>query len=125
MPNIDRNVYDNMRRVLQAAGQLEQVTQSFCSNSDERIAAIFRAIENEDTLKILEIAHALKGSCAMFGAKGCAEFCQQIETACSDNSAEIHYEHLRHLTLNLQEEIREIYDFIQCQIPSEKPECCP
>ena len=125
MPNIDRNVYDNMRRVLQAAGQLQQVTQSFCSNSDGRITDIFRAIEDQDALEISEIAHALKGSCAMFGAKGCSELCQQIESACNNASAETNYEHLRHLTLNLQEELKEIYNFIQCHSSSEKPECCP
>jgi HPt (histidine-containing phosphotransfer) domain-containing protein len=125
MPNIDRDVYDNMRRVLQAAGQLEQVTQSFCANSQERIAAILLAIEEQNALQVSGIAHALKGSCAMFGARGCSEICQQIENACTDISAESNYEHMHQLTLHLQDELKEIYNFIQCQVSSDKTECCP
>lgn len=125
MPNIDRDVYDNMRRVLRAAGQLEQVTQSFCANSHERIASILLAIEEQNAPRVSGVAHALKGSCAMFGARGCSEICQQIENACSDTRVEINYEHMRHLTLQLQDELKEIYNFIQCQVSSDKPECCP
>jgi len=125
MPNIDRVVYDNMRRVLQAAGQLEQVTESFCTNSQERIATILLAIEDQNAIRVAGIAHALKGSCAMFGARGSSEICQQIENACLDTSAETNYEHLRHLTLNLQDELKEVYSFIQCQVSSDKTDCCP
>ena len=54
MPNIDRVVYDNMRRVLQAAGQLEQVTESFCTNSQERIATIFLRLKTKTPFALQE-----------------------------------------------------------------------
>lgn len=125
MPNIDRNIYDNMRRILSAAGQLEQVTESFCSHSRNRIKLIFLSIDSKDIKAIAETSHAMKGSCAMFGAKRCAELCQQLENASSKNESEPDFENLRQLTDDLQAELNDVIKFIQCQLDTKGQDCCP
>lgn len=125
MLNIDRDVYDNMRRVLRSAGQLEQVTESFCSNSLERISSILQAINDRDIQKMSGVAHALKGSCAMFGARGCLDLCQQLENACQDTGTDSDYEQLIRITLTLQDEIKDVINFIRCQDSPGRPGCCP
>lgn len=125
MPNIDRNIYDNMRRILSAAGQLEQVTESFCSHSRNRIKLILSSIDSKDMKAISETSHALKGSCAMFGAKLCAEICQQLENASSEKISEPDYELLRQLTDDLAVELNDVIKFIQCQLDTKGQDCCP
>jgi HPt (histidine-containing phosphotransfer) domain-containing protein len=125
MANIDREIFDSMSRVLRASGQLEQIIQSFCSNCEDRVAVIFRSIDKKDPHTIISTAHALKGSCSMFGAKSCADLCQQIENSTTWSSTPANYNQIRQLTETLSKELNEIKQFLRCQVDPGKPECCP
>jgi HPt (histidine-containing phosphotransfer) domain-containing protein len=79
--NIDMIVYGSLTRTLAATGQLETVVNIFNRNLAERRAALKDAYNLDERGKIKDIAHALKGSCGMFGANRCADLCQEIENA--------------------------------------------
>lgn len=125
MAKIDFSIYESMARVLKASGQLEQLTESFCENNSKRIDELKRAVANKNAIKAGEIAHALKGSCSMFGAKSCAELCQKIEYSLEEICGSNDYSELSNLIPLLQSELANVIEFLRAQSNHQKPECCP
>lgn len=125
MAQIDTKIYASMCRILRAGGQLEQVTATFCTNSRSRLEQLRKAIEQRNDSDLIGVAHALKGSCAMFGAKGCAEICQSIENIVTKNPQNKNYESLENLLENLTKELDQVFEFLQKQPNPETKDCCP
>lgn len=125
MSKIDFQIYESMARVLKASGQLEQLTESFCANNTRRIDDLRVAVAKKDALSTSEIAHALKGSCSMFGAKSCAELCQQIEHILAKTVSENDYTEISTLISSLEAELSDVITFLRIQVSPQKPECCP
>ncbi len=125
MPKIDFQIYESMARVLKASGQLEQLTESFCANNTRRIDDLRVAVAKKDASSTSEIAHALKGSCSMFGAKSCAELCQQIERILAKTVSENDYTEISNLISSLEVELSDVITFLRIQANPQKPECCP
>ena len=125
MAKIDLSIYESMARVLRASGQLEQLTESFCANNSKRMSDLKLAITNNDNLIAGEIAHALKGSCSMFGANACADLCRQIEHTLEKHCAINDCAELASLLSHLEVELSAVSDFLRSQVSYQKPECCP
>lgn len=125
MAKIDLAIYESMARVLRASGQLEQLTESFCANNSKRIGDLKLAITNNNNLIAGEIAHALKGSCSMFGATSCAELCRRIEHTLEKTRAINDCSELASLLSHLEVELSDVNEFLRSQASYQKPECCP
>lgn len=125
MQKIDIKIYESMSRVLRASGQLEQITQSFCSNSQTRVSSLKIAVMERRTAEIISLAHAMKGSCSMFGARACAEICQKIETCCHQEARDETFEQISELVESLDKELAAVKEFLLAQTKNERPECCP
>lgn len=125
MEKIDLEIYESMSRVLRASGQLKQVTQSFCNNNQARVLALKTAILEKRKAEIMTLSHAMKGSCAMFGARTCAEICQQIEACCHQDVQDETFEKLFQLVESLDKELSVVKEFLLARSTTERPECCP
>lgn len=125
MAKIDLSIYESMARVLRASGQLEQLIESFCANNSKRMSDLKLAITNNDNRIAGEIAHALKGSCSMFGANACADLCRQIEHSLEKTRAINDCSELTSLLSHLEVELSGISEFLRSQAYDQKPECCP
>jgi len=125
MVKIDLVIYESMARVLRASGQLEQLTESFCANNSRRLGDLKLAVTNNDNQIAVEIAHALKGSCSMFGATSCAELCRQIEHTLEKTRMINDCAELTSLLSHLEVELSAISEFLRSQVSYQKPECCP
>ena len=79
--NIDMIVYEGLTKILTSSGQMKTVVDIFNTNLTSRVATLKDAFEQDQRATIKDVAHALKGSCAMFGATRCADLCQEIENA--------------------------------------------
>ena len=101
--NIDMTVYESLTSTLASTGQLETVVNIFYKNLNERVTALKNAYLESERSKIKDIAHALKGSCSMFGAYKCADLCQEIENAAQIVDQELPAHLLTKLLNNLDE----------------------
>jgi HPt (histidine-containing phosphotransfer) domain-containing protein len=121
---IDLAIYESMARVLQASGQLEQLTESFCANNAARIRDLKNALANKDYAQVSAIGHALKGSCSMFGARSCAELCQRLEHIPTQPKNSINDTQLSELIVLLECEILEVTNFLRAQAEKRSSDCC-
>jgi HPt (histidine-containing phosphotransfer) domain-containing protein len=125
MAKIDSGIYESMARVLRASGQLEQLTESFCTNNSRRMSDLKLAVTNNDKPTAGEIVHALKGSCSMFGAISCAELCRQIEHKLEKTRAINECTELTSLLSHLDAELSAVSEYLRSYVSDQKPECCP
>ncbi len=85
--SINQEVYQGLKKILVASGQLDAVIDMFLSNSNNRLLALNDAIKAHDAEAIFRIAHAIKGSCSMLGGTKCAELCKAIEEGANQSFA--------------------------------------
>ncbi len=79
---IDHDVLAGLRE-LQQAGEpdlLSELVELFLTDAEPRLVALRKAIEQGDAHAIEREAHALKGSCANFGAQPMASVCHALQT---------------------------------------------
>jgi len=122
---IDMTLFNSMSKVLRSAGQLEAVVSAFMTNGDERLNKIREAIDQNQKEELTAVAHALKGSCALFGARICADLCQKIETLGQSESSPQRNRSLHELLSALTIELNEIKVFLRKQIDEDPKSCCP
>jgi HPt (histidine-containing phosphotransfer) domain-containing protein len=122
---IDMAIFNSMSKVLRSAGQLDVVISAFMTNGDDRLNKIREAIEKNQKEELTAVAHALKGSCALFGAKTCADLCQKIETMGQTEPSSQRNQSLHELLLALTTELNEIKAFLCRQLDDATKSCCP
>jgi HPt (histidine-containing phosphotransfer) domain-containing protein len=122
---IDMSIFNSMSKVLRSAGQFDAVVSAFITNGDDRLNKIREAIEQNQKDEIISVAHALKGSCALFGARICADLCQKIETIGQSEPSSQRYRSLLESLSALTAELDEIKVFLRKQLDDSTKSCCP
>lgn len=117
---IDQEIYQGLKKILVASGQLNLVIDLFLENSNLRLTDLKKAIEEQNIEDIYKIAHSIKGSCSMLGGIRCAELCKAIENKSkSFDAAEI-----SSLTSSLAVELENMAIFFRSERTGDKSTCC-
>ena len=95
------------------------------TNGDDRLNKMREAIDQNQKEELAAVAHALKGSCALFGARFCADLCQKIETLGQSEPSPQRNESLHELLSALAIELNEIKVFLRKQLDEDPKSCCP
>jgi HPt (histidine-containing phosphotransfer) domain-containing protein len=77
--DVDMQILDPLFLSLTGHEQWRSVTNLFDSGWAHRLSVIENSTLDQRFAEAKAAAHALKGSCAMFGAKSCALKCEQLE----------------------------------------------
>ena len=78
---IDRDALASLRE-LQQLGEpnlLNELIEMFLTDAESRLVALRKATEQRDAPAVEREAHALKGSCANFGAQPMARVCHSLQ----------------------------------------------
>ena len=80
-PAIDPDTLAELRDLLDGAepDALRTLIGIFLTDTGRRLASLREAVHQADTSVIVSTAHALKGSCATFGARPMARVCSRLE----------------------------------------------
>jgi HPt (histidine-containing phosphotransfer) domain-containing protein len=117
---VNLSVYQSLKSMLLASGQLDLVIQAFIDNSAVRLGDLHLAIQAQSFTKISEITHAIKGSCSMLGCARCTELCEAIETAAKrKNIADVQI-----FTNKLHEDIDAVILFLKRDRSGPSQGCC-
>ncbi|HZN12195.1 MAG TPA: response regulator, partial [Blastocatellia bacterium] len=86
---LDAEVINSLRQLQkQGSGDIgDELIDLFLKEAPERLAAIRRAVEQDDPRALVRAAHRLKGSSATLGARPLAELCAQLEQRGRANAA--------------------------------------
>lgn len=117
---VNRDIYQSLKKILIASGQLDVIVSAFVSNSESRLLELTDAIVNKNYEAALKITHAIKGSCAMIGGSHCAALCEAIEDAYKKSSDP----ELTDLLQKLSDEIKQISTFLKNDQTGTTQGCC-
>jgi len=78
---IDRDALASLRELQQAGDPdlLNELVEMFLTDAEPRLVSLRKAIEQVDAPAVEREAHALKGSCANFGAHPMARVCHALQ----------------------------------------------
>lgn len=81
-PAIDLDALATLRE-LQEEGEpdlLSELVELFLTDAAPRLRSLWEAVDRSDAAVVETQAHALKGSCANFGARPMAEICERLQS---------------------------------------------
>jgi HPt (histidine-containing phosphotransfer) domain-containing protein len=82
---LDHEALEQLRMLEQRRpGMLRTVAVRFVKESEEKTAAIERALLAKDSESTRDLAHSLKGDARLLGAESAAEVCERLEYAARD-----------------------------------------
>jgi len=78
---IDRDALASLRELQQAGDPdlLNELVEMFLADAEPRLVSLRKAAEQKDAQAVEREAHALKGSCANFGAQPMARVCHALQ----------------------------------------------
>ncbi|ACZ43093.1 Hpt protein [Thermobaculum terrenum ATCC BAA-798] len=76
---LSRQALEAIREMAGSEEVFGELIEMFITDSQERLATIERALVEQDAEALGSAAHALKGSCANFGAAHLEELCRQLQ----------------------------------------------
>ncbi len=76
-PALDREIVGELQALM--GGDFGMLVNTFLTDSEQRIAAIEAALQQQDPEALRRAAHSFKGSAANLGAAGLSELCRQLE----------------------------------------------
>jgi PAS domain S-box-containing protein len=81
VPRIDRQALERMRALRGTGGSelVARVVDAYLMDAPGRLAALRRALLQDDAPGMAQTAHAFKSGCANVGALGLAEICRRLE----------------------------------------------
>jgi HPt (histidine-containing phosphotransfer) domain-containing protein len=80
MTDVDQQILGSLFLTLKSGDQWKSIVGLFDSGWKSRISAIEESTRIGNFSEAKSAAHALKGSCYMFGARQCAKKCEELET---------------------------------------------
>jgi HPt (histidine-containing phosphotransfer) domain-containing protein len=117
---IDQDIYQALKKILVASGQLDTVIDMFLTNSTLRLASLNQAIADNNPEETYRIAHSIKGSCSMLGGAHCAELCKAIEDLTNPFNAD----KLKEFSNKLNLELESMSKFLQNERTNGSSTCC-
>jgi HPt (histidine-containing phosphotransfer) domain-containing protein len=88
MMEVDQQILSSLFATLKSGSQWESIIGLFDSGWAARLLAVENSVKVEDFTAAKSAAHALKGSCFMFGATACAKMCERLENLITSGDVE-------------------------------------
>lgn len=88
MLDVDQQILGSLFLTLKSGDQWKSIVRLFDSGWRARLSVIEDSTRVGNFSEAKSAAHALKGSCYMFGARQCAKKCEELETRLASGKIE-------------------------------------
>ena len=120
---LDQQALENLRGLMTGDGEnlLDKAIALFLESTPQEMAGLKTAIENNDAVKLKNIAHNFKSSCGNLGAKGLFEKVAVLETI----GRQGHVQGAQDILTQVDKELPAVIDALQKQRFTPAPEIAP
>jgi CheY-like chemotaxis protein/HPt (histidine-containing phosphotransfer) domain-containing protein len=119
---IEEQVLERMRREIGEDSVFSDVVNIFMSDTPSHVQQLEQAVQQNDQEETRRLAHKLKGSCHIIGARQLGQLCIDIEAALRDETPEKNLQYVRNIRMLLDDTLQQLQQCHQRVIAEPMPQ---